>query len=121
MTTKLIDGTFPDYDRVVPKDNQRKSIVSVADFSAAVDRVSTISAEKTRTVQLTFSNDSLTISASSTDQASATEVIEASWSDEDLKIGFNARYLLDITNLIEGDDMEFAFAESSNPTLVYLW
>ncbi len=118
MTTKLIDGTFPDYDRVVPKDNQRKSIVKVADFSAAVDRVSTISAEKTRTVQLTFSNGSLTISANSTDQASATEVIEASWADEDLKIGFNARYLLDITNLIEGDDMEFAFAEPSNPTLI---
>jgi DNA polymerase-3 subunit beta len=119
MTTKLIDGTFPDYERVVPKDNQRKSVVKVADFSAAVDRVSTISAEKTRTVQLTFSNGSLTVSASNAqDQASATETIETNWSDDDMKIGFNARYLLDITNLIEGDDMEFAFAEPSNPTLI---
>jgi DNA polymerase-3 subunit beta len=119
MTTKLIDGTFPDYERVVPKDNQRKSVVKVADFSAAVDRVSTISAEKTRTVQLTFSNGGLTISASNTqDQASATETIETNWGDDDMKIGFNARYLLDITNLIEGDDMEFAFAEPSNPTLI---
>jgi DNA polymerase-3 subunit beta len=119
MTTKLIDGTFPDYERVVPKDNQRKSVVKVADFSAAVDRVSTISAEKTRTVQLTFSNAGLTISASNAqDQASATETIETNWSDDDMKIGFNARYLLDITNLIEGDEMEFAFAEPSNPTLI---
>jgi len=119
MTTKLIDGAFPDYERVVPKDNQRKSVVKVADFSAAVDRVSTISAEKTRTVQLTFSNGGLTISASNTqDQASATETIETNWGDDDMKIGFNARYLLDITNLIEGDDMEFAFAEPSNPTLI---
>ena len=119
MTSRLIDGNFPDYERVVPRDNQLKAVVSTIAFREAVDRVSTVSSEKSRTVELLFGKEGLTISAHGQDQASGTEVIATTWSgSEDLKIGFNSRYLLDIANLMKGDDMEFAFAEPSNPSLI---
>ena len=119
MTSRLIDGTFPDYERVVPRDNQLKAVVSTKEFHDAVDRVSTVASEKSRTVELLFAKDSLTISAHGQDQASGQEVIETTWNgNEDLKIGFNSRYLLDIAGLVKGDNMEFAFAEPSNPSLI---
>lgn len=119
ITSRLIDGTFPDYERVVPRDNQLKAVVATKAFHDAVDRVSTVASEKSRTVELLFGKDSLTISAHGQDQASGSEVIETSWSgSEDLKIGFNSRYLMDIAALIKGDSVEFSFAEPSNPSLI---
>ena len=119
ISSRLIDGTFPDYERVVPRDNPLKAVVATKEFHAAVDRVSTVASEKSRTVELLFNKDNLTVSAHGQDQASGKEVIATTWSgSEELKIGFNASYLLDIAKLIKGKDMEFAFAEPSNPSLI---
>ena len=118
VTTKLIDGTFPDYQRVIPTENNHIMQVSVEAFKASVDRVSTISAEKSRAVKMGLSGSSLTLSASSADSASATEVLEVSYTGADMEIGFNAKYLLDITAQIDGDMMEFALSDTSAPTII---
>lgn len=118
VTTKLIDGTFPDYQRVIPTENNHIMQVSVEAFKESVDRVSTISAEKSRAVKMGLSGTSLTLSASSADSASATEVLEVSYSGTEMEIGFNAKYLLDITAQIDGDTMEFALSDTSAPTII---
>lgn len=116
--TKLIDGTFPDYQRVIPADNTNIMQVSAAAFREAVDRVSTISAEKSRSVKLKINATTLTISASSPDAASAEETLEVTYSGADLEIGFNARYLIDIASQIDGDSIEFALSDSAAPSLI---
>jgi DNA polymerase-3 subunit beta len=118
LTSKLIDGTFPDYDRVIPSGNDRILEVDCKQFAEAVDRVSTISTEKSRAVKLAIERGSLTLSATSPENGTATEEIEVRYSAEPLEIGFNSRYLLDITEQIEGDGARFALADAASPTIV---
>jgi DNA polymerase-3 subunit beta len=118
LTSKLIDGTFPDYDRVIPTGNDRILEVNCKEFAEAVDRVSTISTEKSRAVKLAIERGSLTLSATSPENGVATEEIEVRYSAQPLEIGFNSRYLLDITEQIEGDGARFAMADAASPTLV---
>ena len=117
LTSKLIDGTFPDYTRVIPAGNDRIMQVDAASFSAAVDRVSTISSEKSRSVKMGKSGV-LTLSASNTDASSATEEIEVNYDGPEMDIGFNARYLLDIAGQVNNDIVEFALADQGSPSLV---
>jgi DNA polymerase-3 subunit beta len=118
LTSKLIDGTFPDYERVIPQHNDKIMEVDRRLFAEAVDRVSTISTEKSRAVKLKLSDGALTLSASSPESGSATEEIEAKYNAADLEIGFNSRYLLDITRQIEGDGAQFAMSDAASPTVV---
>ena len=118
LTTKLIDGTFPDYERVIPTGNDRVLEVDRKSLSDAVDRVSTISTEKSRAVKLTLGGGSLVLSASSPDSGSATEEIEVAYDSDDMDIGFNSGYLLDIARQIEGDGVRFLMADGSSPTLI---
>lgn len=118
LTSKLIDGTFPDYERVIPANNTRLMEVDSRSFAQAVDRVSTISAEKSRAVKLALNGGTLTLSANSPDHGNASEELEVGYQDEPLEIGFNARYLLDITQQIEGDGARFAMADAASPTIV---
>ncbi|MCP4327540.1 MAG: DNA polymerase III subunit beta [Alphaproteobacteria bacterium] len=118
LTTKLIDGTFPDYERVIPTENDKVLEVDRKVFAEAVDRVSTISTEKSRAVKLAVSEGSLVLSATSPENGSATETIEVSYQADGLDIGFNSRYLLDIAQQIEGDGIRFVMADASSPTLV---
>jgi DNA polymerase-3 subunit beta len=118
LTSKLIDGTFPDYERVIPTGNDKIMEVRREDFAAAVDRVSTISTDKSRAVKLAISKGQLTLSATSPDAGSATEEIEVRYTASPIEIGFNSRYLLDITQQIEGDGAKFAMADAGSPTLV---
>ncbi len=120
LTSKLIDGTFPDYDRVIPRGNDKVLRVNQKDFSAAVSRVSAISSERHRPVKLSLAKDLLVISASSPDQGTASEELDAdriNYESGPLEIGFQARYLNDVTEQIEGD-VEFVFADGAAPTLV---
>ena len=119
LTSKLIDGTFPDYGRVIPQGNDKILKVDKDAFAAAVDRVSTVSSERGRAVKLALSEGRLTLSVSNPDSGSATEELEVEYSAEALEIGFNARYLLDITAQLEGDLAELQFADSGSPTLVH--
>jgi DNA polymerase III subunit beta len=118
LTSKLIDGTFPDYTRVIPVGNDRIMQVDVGAFSAAVDRVSTIASEKSRSVKMGLRSGVLTLSASNTDASSATEELEVSYGGPEMEIGFNARYLLDIAGQVNSDMVEFALADQGAPSLV---
>jgi DNA polymerase-3 subunit beta len=118
LTSKLIDGTFPDYTRVIPVGNDRIMQVDVSAFSAAVDRVSTIASEKSRSVKMGLRSGVLTLSASNTDASSATEELEVSYDGPEMEIGFNARYLLDIAGQVNSDMVEFALADQGSPSLV---
>lgn len=118
LTSKLIDGTFPDYDRVIPVGNDKVLEVGCRPFQHAVDLVSTIATEKSRAIKLSLDNGSLVLSATSPESGSATEELEVAYSDGPLEIGFNSRYLLDITQQIEGDNAQFNLADAASPTVV---
>jgi DNA polymerase-3 subunit beta len=118
LTSKLIDGTFPDYDRVIPVSNDRILEVDCKLFAEAVDRVSTISTEKSRAVKLAIERGSLTLSATSPENGTAIEELEVRYNAPPLEIGFNSRYLLDITEQIEGEGARFAMADAASPTVV---
>ncbi len=118
VTSKLIDGTFPDYERVIPVGNDKVLEVDSRLFAAAVDRVATISTEKSRAVKLAVSRGTLTLSATSPEAGSATEELEVNYQDTPLEIGFNSRYLLDITQQIEGEGARFTLADAASPTIV---
>jgi DNA polymerase-3 subunit beta len=118
LTTKLIDGTFPDYGRVIPAGNDKRLTVEREAFAKAVDRVSTISSERGRAVKLAISEGKLTLSVTNPDQGSAVEELEADYDGPPLDIGFNARYLLDITQQLDSDTALFRLADPGSPTLV---
>jgi DNA polymerase III subunit beta len=118
ITSKLIDGTFPDYERVIPDGNDKKLELDGKSFASAVDRVSTISSEKSRAVKLALDNNRLVLSANSPENGSATEEMAVSFSGGGMEIGFNSRYLLDITSQIEGEQAEFLLADAASPTII---
>jgi DNA polymerase III subunit beta len=118
LTSKLIDGTFPDYMRVIPSGNDKRLIVDRAPFAAAVDRVSTISSERGRAVKLAVADAKLTLSVTNPDSGSATEELDVDYDSSPIDIGFNARYLLDITEQLDGDTVLFKLADPGSPTLV---
>ncbi|MBY0432274.1 MAG: DNA polymerase III subunit beta [Rhodospirillales bacterium] len=118
LTSKLIDGTFPDYERVIPADNDKVLEVDVKLFAQAVDRVSAISTEKSRAIKLAVEKGQLTLSASSPENGSAIEEVEANYDSGPMEIGFNSRYLLDIMAQIEGEAVCFAMADAASPTVV---
>jgi len=118
LTSKLIDGTFPDYDRVIPSNNDKVLEVECKSFAEAVDRVATISTEKSRAVKLTIENGNLVVSATSPENGTAVEELEVRYSASPLEIGFNSRYLLDITEQIEGEGAQFVMSDAGSPTLV---
>lgn len=120
LTSKLIDGTFPEYERVIPRGNDKILRVDKKDFAEAVARVSAISTERSRPVKLAIDQDRLTLSAASPDQGSATEELDGgrvSYSAGPLEIGFQARYLTDITDQV-GGEVEFLFSDGAAPTIV---
>lgn len=118
LTSKLIDGTFPDYGRVIPQHNDKELVVDKKDFEAAVDRVSTISSERGRAVKLSLSAGRLVLSVTNPDSGSATEELEVEYAADPLDIGFNSRYLLDIAAQIEGEVAVLRLADPGSPTLM---
>jgi DNA polymerase-3 subunit beta len=118
LISKLIDGTFPDYDRVIPSNNDKILDVKCKEFAEAVDRVSTISTEKSRAVKLSIEGGSLTVSATSPENGTAVEEIEVRYDAGPIEIGFNSRYLLDITDQIDGEGAQIAIADAASPTIV---
>ncbi len=118
LTSKLIDGTFPDYARVIPVGNDKQLEVEKRDFEQAVDRVSTVASERGRAVKLSLSGGKLVLSVINPDSGSATEEIEVGYDADPLDIGFNSRYLLDIAAQIEGDTAVLKLADPGSPTLI---
>ncbi|EFL89903.1 DNA polymerase III subunit beta [Ahrensia sp. R2A130] len=118
LTSKLIDGTFPDYNRVIPSGNTKELLLDRATFSSAVDRVSTIASDRGRAVKLSISDGQLTLSVNNPDSGSAEEELAVGYSDDDMDIGFNSRYLLDITNQLSAEETTFMLADAGSPTLI---
>lgn len=118
LSTKLIDGTFPDYGRVIPANNDKTVEVDPKVFSSAIDRVSTISDGKTRALKITLNGKTMTLSANSPESGSATEDIEVHSEAPNIEIGFNARYLMDITSQVDGAACRIKLADSTSPTII---
>ncbi len=118
ITSKVIDGTFPDYSRVIPKDNKNKMEVDADEFSKAVDRVSTISMDKARAVKLILSDDKLLLSVSSPESGTASEELIVSYSDQHIEIGFNAKYLQELASQVDNENAVFFFNSSGDPALM---
>ena len=118
LTSTVIDGSFPDYGRVIPRDNNRVLMVDNALFAAAVDRVATISAEKSRSVKMAVEPGKIVLTVRNMEAGQAVEELEVDYDGEGFEIGFNARYLLDVTGQIQGEQAEFRFADPASPTLV---
>jgi DNA polymerase-3 subunit beta len=119
LTSKLIDGTFPDYARVIPQANDKRLEVEAGRFAEAVDRVSTISSERGRAVKLNLEGEKLVLSVNNPDSGSASEEIEVSYNGDPLEIGFNARYLLDIAGQLDHEMARFDLADPGSPALVH--
>ncbi len=118
LTSKLIDGTFPDYERVIPRHNDKVLDVDTRIFSDAVDRVSTISMEKGRAVKLNIAPGKLMLTVNNPDSGSAEEEIACSYDSEPIDIGFNSRYLLDVAGQIKSASMLFNLADAGSPTII---
>ena len=118
LTSKLIDGTFPDYQRVIPTGNDKLLTVEKGDFAKAVDRVSTISSERGRAVKLALADGRLTLSVNNPDSGNAVEELDVDYDAPALDVGFNARYLLDITSQLDGDTALFRLADPGSPTVI---
>jgi len=118
LTSKLIDGTFPDYERVIPRNHDKTLEVDAKAFSDAVDRVSTISLEKSRAVKLMLAEGRMTLVVNNPDSGSAEEEVAVDYTKEPLEIGFNSRYLLDVAGQITAESMRFELQDAGSPTVV---
>jgi len=118
LLSKLVDGTFPDYDRVIPAANEKILEVDTKSFTSIVDRVSTISTEKTRGVKLALEQGKLVITAQSPEAGNAKDELDVTYSADDVEIGFNSRYMLEMMSQIEGETTQFLLSDSNSPALV---
>ena len=118
LTSKLIDGTFPDYSRVIPTGNDKLLKLDPKSFMEGVDRVATIASEKTRAVKMALDRDKITLSVTSPENGTAAEEVPGEYASEGFEIGFNARYLMDILAQVEGDTVEVHLADAAAPTLI---
>lgn len=117
LTSKLIDGTYPDYERVIPTGNDKILEISVKELSTAVDRVSVV-AERTRAIKLITSKNRVVLTTSSPDLGSALEELEAIYENDALEIGYNFRYLLDILAEMKGDNVQITFSDGASPSII---
>src|SRR5690606_17230493 len=118
LTSKLIDGTFPDYQRVIPTSNDKTLTIDRQSFAQAVDRVSTISSERGRAVKLSIADGQVVLTVNNPDSGSATDEIPADYDADPLEIGFNARYLLDVAAQLTGSEARFRLADAGSPTII---
>ena len=119
LISKVIDGKFPDYQKVVPKENTKTLTVSSKDFISSVERVASVSIDRKEGVKLELSKDKLKLSVNSTNSGDGNEVVAAKYDGEDLVIGFNSKYLIDIASEIEDKNLTFSLKNSTSPVLVF--
>ncbi|MGY6709752.1 MAG: DNA polymerase III subunit beta [Rhizobiaceae bacterium] len=119
LTSKLIDGTFPDYARVIPTGNANRFSLDREAFMSALDRVSTISADRARAVKIAFAEDEATLECANPDSGEASDAVKmASSEGEPVAIGFNGRYALEVAGQIEGREITFTLGDAGAPALV---
>lgn len=119
LTTRLIDSTFPDYNRVIPQSNEIEMIISKQALLQVVERVAILSNEKSRSVKFEVADNLLKVEAHNTDSEEAKEEIEVSYAgSSEVTIGFNAQYLADLGKLIENEEVRFEFKEAGQAPVV---
>jgi DNA polymerase III subunit beta len=118
LSSRLIDATYPEYEKAIPMANDKTAIVDAKTFAAAVDRVATVSNDKVRTIKMNLGNNMLTLSAASHDQGNATEEMPVDFPHTPIEIGFNARYLLDIAQQIEEDEAQVVLGNGEAPAII---
>lgn len=118
LVSKLIDGTFPDYERVIPKENDKLLELEAKTLREAIDRVATIASDKSRAVKVHLKQGVLAVRADSNEQGEAVEELEVKYSSDPIDIGFNSRYLIEMLDQIEGDTVQFVFADATAPSVV---
>ena len=118
FTSKLIDGRFPEYDRVIPKETSNELIADKEALRGALQRTAILSNEKYRGIRLIIRDGEIVIQAHNPEQEEAEEELEVSYSGEDIEIGFNVNYLLDALGAIEGDVVTLSVLDSNSSCLI---
>ena len=117
LISKLIDGKFPNYIQVIPKNNQKKLSVNLKSFLNSVDRVASVSLDKKDGVKFDLSKDTLNLSVNNTNSGDGKETLSVKFENE-LEISFNSRYLIDVASQIDGETIELFFNDTGSPVLV---
>ena len=121
IISKVIDGTFPDYTKVIPQNNDKKFKTNNSELKNAIDRVSAVAINeetKSKAIKLTIENNKLNLSVESQSKGSAKEEIDISYNNEKVDIGFNSRYLMDICNEVDGDEIDVNLLDSISPAII---
>jgi len=118
IISKIIDGKFPDYHKVVPKNNNKTLLVNAKDFIHSIERVTTVSIDRKEGVKLTLGKDYIQLFVNSSSSGEGKEVLKANYNSEDLTISFNSRYLLDIASEIEDEKLVMNLNDSVSPVLI---
>ena len=117
LISKLIDGKFPNYIQVIPKNNQKKLEINLKSFLGSVDRVASVSLDKKDGVKFILTKDNLNLSVNNTNSGDGNETVVVKF-DFDLEISFNSRYLIDVASQLEGDKIEIFFSDTGSPALI---
>jgi len=118
LISKVIDGKFPDYKKVVPTTNNKILVVSSKDFITSIERVASVSLDRKEGVKLTINKDNVQLSVNSANSGEGNEKIKAEFSSETLNISFNSKYLIDIVSEIEDKNLKMNLKDSVSPVLV---
>jgi DNA polymerase-3 subunit beta len=118
LTSRLMEGNYPNYQQVVPKDHERRLTVAKADLEGALRRVAVLSRDKTNAVKVTMAPGRMTLFSSNPDFGEATEELGAKYNGEALTTGFNARYLLDVLSVVDGESLSLQMDSALSPCLI---
>ncbi len=121
VVSKVIDGTFPDYTRVIPQKNDKNFKTNNSELKDAIDRVSAVAANeesKSKAIKFCIENNSLSLSVESQSKGSANEMIDVNYSGDKVDIGFNSKYIIDICNEVDGDEISISLSDSISPAII---
>ena len=121
VVSKVIDGTFPDYTKVIPQKNDKNFKTNNSDLKIAIDRVSAVAANedsKSKAIKFCIENNSLSLSVESQSKGSANEMIDVNYSGDKVDIGFNSKYIIDICNEVDGDEISISLSDSISPAII---
>mgnify|MGYP006199847951 FL=1 len=121
IVSKVIDGTFPDYTKVIPQKNDKNFKTNNSDLKNAIDRVSAVAANeesKSKAIKFCIENNSLSLSVESQSKGSANEMIDVNYSGDKVDIGFNSKYIIDICNEVDGDEISISLSDSISPAII---
>ena len=121
VVSKVIDGTFPDYTKVIPQKNDKNFKTNNSDLKNAIDRVSAVAANeesKSKAIKFCIENNSLSLSVESQSKGSANEIIDVNYSGDKVDIGFNSKYIIDICNEVDGDEISISLSDSISPAII---